>query len=290
MSLVHGPNCIESQFSYEKVIDIWMKFLPPIRPSLENRQVYEDYIKKIKHKENPKVLILGVTPELRRLAIKHCCVVAAADLHTVMIKAMNHLIDKFGVDRHNEIIVKSNWLAMPFRNGSYDLILGDCSINNLTKKETETLLTESKRLLKKDGYICMRVMVCSDEDERRSILNIFTEHRKSLPENRKRAFRDLYLDILCSMEAYDPVSQKSCITKARKEWRRLYSDNKISRQEFEAFEDVLAEGEYCPTLLKRSDLEEILNQHFKINCISDFGSRFMGCSPIYCLEPRIKSP
>jgi len=266
------------------VIDIWRKFPPPIRPSLDDQRVYEDCIKRIKGRKNPSVLILGVTPELRRLAIRYSCIVTAADIHTVMIKAMNYLMDNFGPVRHDEAVVKSNWLAMPFKRGSHDLIIGDCSINNLTRTETERLLIELKQLLKKDGYVCIRVMVRSDEGVQQKLLDIFTKYRKSLPENDVKIFRDLYLEILCSVEAYDCVCQKSSIAKARKEWRRLYRNAKISTQEFEAFEDFLAEGEYCPTLLKRSELEDILNQHYKIIWIKHDEARFIGCSPIYCLK------
>ena len=96
----------------------------------------------------------------------------------------------------------------------------------------------------------------------------------------------ILLKVFCSIEAYDPVSQKSSISKARKEWRRLYRSDKILKEEFEAFEDILAEGEYCPTLLKRSELERIFRQHFKIICIKHGSSRFLEYSPIYCLKPK----
>ncbi|MFX0116637.1 MAG: class I SAM-dependent methyltransferase [Candidatus Hodarchaeota archaeon] len=284
--MVHGPECIEAQFSWQEVLDIWKNFLPPIRPSIMDQQVYEGCIKKIKDRQGSSVLILGVTPELRMLAIKYCCRVVAVDLHTVMIKAMNRLMDTFEFVTCNEVIVKGYWLAMPFRRGEYDLILSDCSLNSLTKAETRRLLMEVKRLLKEDGYICMRVMIYPDEWTERSILDIFVKHRTRHRKNSKKILEDLYPEILCSIEAYDPISQKSSIAKARKEWRRLHHHNEISRLEFEAFEDVLAKGEYSPTILKRSEIQELLNQHFKTIYVKNGESKSMHCSPIYCLKPR----
>jgi len=284
--MVHGIECIEAQFSWQEVLDMWKNFLPPIRPSKMDQKVYEGCIKKIKNRQDSSVLILGVTPELRRLAIKHCCRVVAVDLHTVMIKAMNRLMDNFELVTCNEVIVKGYWLVMPFRKGEYDFILSDCSLNSLTKAETQRLLMELKRLLKKDGYVCMRVIIYPNKKIKQGILDIFMEYRKGHQENRKKIFEDLYLKILCSIQAYDHISRKSSIAKARKEWRRLYRCNEISRREFEAFEDVLAKGDYSPTILKASELEELLNQHFKIACVKGVESKLMGYSSIYCLEPR----
>lgn len=286
VNMVHGSECIEAQFSWREILEIWKNFLPPIRPSIMDQQVYEDYIKKIKPRQGSKVLILGVTPELRRLAFKHCCRVVAVDFHTVMIKAMNRLISDLEYAKYNEVIVKGYWLAMPFRRGEFDLILGDCSLNSLTKAETQSLLKELKRLLKKDGYMCMRVVIFPDKWKEQSILDIFKMNRRSHQKNSEKIFEDVYLQILCSLDVYDSISQKSSIAKARKEWRKLYRNNEISRQEFEAFESVLSKGDYSPIILKRSELEELLNRHFNIIDVKNGGSGTMGYSPIYCLKSK----
>lgn len=282
----HGSECIEVQFSWREVLQIWQKFLPPIRPSIKDQQVYEHYIKKIKPRQGSKVLILGVTPEVRKLALKHCCWVIAIDFHTVMIKAMNRLISDLEYSKSNEVIVKGDWLAMPFRREEFDLILSDCSLNSLTKTETKSLLKELKRLLKKDGYICMRIIIFPDKWKQQSILDILKMNRRKHQKNSEKIFEDLYLQILCSIDIYDSISRRSSISKARKEWRKLYSNNEISRQEFEAFESVLSKGNYSPVILRRSELEELLNRHFLINGIKKCGSKSIGFSPIYCLKSK----
>lgn len=263
---------------------MWRNFPPPIRPSIADQQVYEECIKKIRPTQESNVLILGVTPELRKLANKHNCRVVAIDLHAVMIKAMNRLMSNFEGAMCNETVVKGYWLAMPFKKREFRLILSDCSMNSLTRVESHRLLEELNWLLKEDGYIFMRVMIRSKEWTEQSILDVFKKNRPH-PESSKKAFEEMYPQILCSIEAHDPISSRSSIAKARKEWRRLYHRNEISKREFEIFEDVLPKGDYSPTLLKRSELEELLNQHFKIVSIENSKSRFVEYYPIYYLKP-----
>lgn len=283
--MVHGLECIEAQFSWHEVSDMWERFLPPIRPSPMEQQVYEECIKEIADGQGSSILILGVTPELRKLAVKYRCSVVAVDLHTVMIRAMNHLMDDLELVKRDEDIVKGYWLLMPFKRGQYDLILSDCSLNSLTKGEARSLLMELKQLLKEDGYLCMRVMICPEGCTERNILDIFMEHRKGHEEGRE-IFKDLYVRILCSVEAYEPISRKSSVTKARKKWRRLYRDGEISSREFEAFEKVLPKGEYSPTILKKSELEDLLMRHFELIHRRNAESELTRYSPIYFLKRR----
>lgn len=286
LRMVHGSECIESQFSWQEVLDIWKNFLPPIRPSITDQKAYEVLIKRIEPRQQSCVLLLGVTPELRKLANKHHFRVVAVDLHTVMIKAMDHLMNDLQHTTCNEAIIKGYWLALPFRRGTFDLVMNDCSLNSLTKVESQSLLEEMKWLLKEGGYVFMRVMTCSNEWRGQSILDIIKKQRRRHQENNKEFFENSYLQILCSIEAYDPINSRSSINDARREWRRLYNNNEISRREFEVFENVLGKGEYSPTILQRSELEELLSQNFRVICKENGQSGSMKYCPIYCLKPR----
>jgi len=282
--MVHGSECIESQFSWQEVLDIWKNFLSPIRPSIKDQQVYEALVKEIELGQESCALILGVTPELRKLANKYRFRVVAVDLHTVMIKAMNRLTSLEHATC-NEAIVKGYWLSLPFAKRKFDLVLSDCSLNSLTKIESQRLLEEIKWLLEEDGHVIMRVMTCSKEWRGQSILDVIKKQRRRQLGN-SELFENSYLQILCSSEAYDQITSQSSIIKARIEWRRLYCSNEISRREFEAFENVLGKGAYSPTVLERSELEELLKHHFKVISVEYGQSKSMKYCPIYCLKSR----
>jgi ubiquinone/menaquinone biosynthesis C-methylase UbiE len=285
--MIHGSNCIESQFSWTEVLEIWKKFIPPIRPSIKEQRIYEHYFDKIKNRRNVKVLILGVTPELRNLVSKSYCNCIVIDFHSVMIKAMNHIIKESRYNRGNkEFVIKGDWFCMPFQSHEFDLILGDCSLNSLRRNELGPLFEELGRLLKIDSYLCMRIVTIPNKLQRQRICDIFEMNRMKNQVISQNIFEDLYLQILFSVEAYNTNTKRSSISKARKEWRKLYFDNKIAKQEYEAFEGILSKGEYAPLILRRNELEDLFKNYFHIIHIKNKDSNGGGYSPIYCLKSK----
>jgi ubiquinone/menaquinone biosynthesis C-methylase UbiE len=284
--MVHDFECIENQFSWKEVLEIWKNFIPPIRPSIEEQEIYKEYIRKMKNRKKSNVLILGVTPELRKLVSEYFLNVIAIDFHTIMIKTMNQITKDLGYSNFNEVIIKGDWFSMPFRENKFDLILGDCSLNSIRNEEITEFFKELERLLKINGYICMRIMTIPDELKKFRILDIFKMNRMKNQKNSEKIFEDLYLHILCSIDAYDSNTRRSSISKARKEWRKLYSNNMITKQEFEAFESILSKGEYSPLILKRTELEDLINNHFNLVSIKNICSKSIDYSPIYCLKSK----
>ena len=71
----------------------WKKYYtPPGQPSKDDQKTYLKYIKEVlKNKKEPKVLILGATPELRDLLAKTRAEVTIIDILMEMISAMSQL-------------------------------------------------------------------------------------------------------------------------------------------------------------------------------------------------------
>ncbi len=101
-------------------LKIWAEIKQPIRPSESELQFYENYVNKISELDNPKMLILGSTPEFRDMAIKYGMQSVCADLGKPIWEAMKHFMTEQGEDE----LLHCDWLKLP-ENNKYDLILLD---------------------------------------------------------------------------------------------------------------------------------------------------------------------
>jgi hypothetical protein len=246
----------------------WKTFLPPVRPSKKFLQVYEEDIRKIENNKNSQVLILGATPELRMLALKHQCKVTVVDINMMVIKAMEHLMDYKQVDKNNEVIVISNWLDLSSEIGSFDLILGDGSINELGLDEHETLFLKLKQVLKPHGYVSTKIQLpYPDGQDPMPMLDVLENYQRIPEQTKTNPFSDLVLKLFYSKESFDEKTRESSSKKVIEELHRLENQKKIKRTEFEVlfeFFEYIAAWDYRCTLPKRAELEKILSKHFSI--------------------------
>jgi cyclopropane fatty-acyl-phospholipid synthase-like methyltransferase len=255
---------------YERVkqyVEYW-KTQKAYRPTPEALEVYGDHMKMISGRDDPKVLILGVTPELRMLALNHGCRVTAVDFDMVVVSAMSDFMDYTKVDQRKEIILKCDWLTMPLEKHSYDLILADGSFNVLTNlTDYEKLLTKINEFLKPNGYVSIRIGGCPDNWTPTKVIDILNEHRIRVGNfmNVSKS-PELTFKMMFSLEAYDEKSSQMSYDKLLEEIRRLFENQKITKNEFdnllESYSFLRFWKKRTVTLPRKETAEELFMKQF----------------------------
>lgn len=129
-------------------------------PIKEELKVYEEFFKIAKgDKKQVRTLVLGGTPELRDLTIKHGSETVAIDVSPKLLLSLTNVM-KYKYDDKNKFIV-GDWLDMHkfFEPNSFDIILSDASVNNAPFKKWDILFKIIIKLLKEDGYFINRQIV-----------------------------------------------------------------------------------------------------------------------------------
>ncbi|MEM2936114.1 MAG: class I SAM-dependent methyltransferase, partial [Candidatus Bathyarchaeia archaeon] len=144
-------------FSHEEVGERWKKTGSPYSASVNEQQIYDRFFgEAAEHGDDPKMVVLGVTPELRKLGHKYGYQVTCVDFSPMWINAMDILM---GEEGERDIIVRCNWLETPLEKGRYDVVVGDGSINMVELKDWDRLLKIIHDLLKPGGYFITRTLV-----------------------------------------------------------------------------------------------------------------------------------
>ena len=128
-----------------------------MRPSREELVRYEKAVLEVKPRHSSTALILGSTPELRSLALKHHLETTGCDIDDGVWKALTSLRTVEG----EEDFIHGNWLNLP-ESRRYDFILGDCSFNMLTWDEMKKLAAKVRTLLKEDGVSIQRIQAAPE--------------------------------------------------------------------------------------------------------------------------------
>lgn len=133
--------------------NVWKKVEPPFCPSKGEVMFYEKAVKKILKRKNPKVLVLGSTPEIRDLLAKYKKLeVYIIDAGVPVYRAMTRLMKR---KNKQEKLVVGDWLKMPFKKDTFDLNLSHGAFSVIDLKNHEKFYKNIKRVIKKDGYVVM---------------------------------------------------------------------------------------------------------------------------------------
>ena len=135
----------------------WASVTPPMRPSPVEMARYEKALLEAKPAAGASVLILGSTPELRSLALKHGLATTGCDIDDGVWKALTSLRAFEG----EEGFIRGNWLNLA-ESVRYDVILADCSFNMLTWEEMPILAAKVRALLKEDGVSIQRIQAAPE--------------------------------------------------------------------------------------------------------------------------------
>lgn len=200
--------------SPKRISEIWRGFAeayanlgPPLAPCAEDRQFMEQAARNwaAGHPgERLMALLLGVTPLLARMAWPAGAFLTAADRSHAMIGAIWP-----GDAASVRGAVQADWLALPVRDRSLDLVLGDGLLNGLRYPEGYRALALAVRaVLKSGGILALRAFVrpLVSEDPRLVIAEIV----------RSATFHQFKLRLLMAMQ---PSPEVGCdLSRVHRYW------------------------------------------------------------------------
>lgn len=169
--------------AWDKIADNYSIIIPPGRPSQDDCRIYGMLIKEaLKGRKRPKIMLMGATPELRRVLYTFQLLqkadVLCLDINLHIYKAMGKSIMKFSKPR--EKFLKRSWLSTNFKSKSLDLVVGDEVICNVRSKKHEDLFKEVSRILKDDGFWITKHDIYTKKTEKKNARKILEEITKKI--------------------------------------------------------------------------------------------------------------
>ncbi|MFA5993025.1 MAG: class I SAM-dependent methyltransferase [Candidatus Pacearchaeota archaeon] len=159
---------------YSPIAKAWAHYPSPARPSKEEIDFYEKSILKVSQNKDIKVLILGVTPELRDICTKYKLDVTLVDISKDMAEAMENLVKN---KNPKEKIVIANWLDMKF-DTKFDLVMGDIVINLFGLEDWDLFLKKIKNTLVENGHFLTRLMLDSPLRKNVTLAEMITQFKQ----------------------------------------------------------------------------------------------------------------
>ncbi len=255
---------------------------PPTAPSIGEQKTYEKFLKQaLKNKKNPKVLILGVTPELRNIALKNNCQVVSIDISQEIIKAMKTSIKYKGFKK--EKVINDNWLTVPLLKNSFDLVMGDAPLTNLLSvNEVRKLLFKVRKVLKPDGFLLLRELIHLS-NKKAPFKKIVSDYRKN-----KIKWEDFFMDLRFYTffnKAYNPKNKLLSADKIFQEIEKKYQQGELTKKEYQRI--MILESRIKNLVLFKGKFAKLLKENFSIISIKiDKEFRFSQYLPIYLLKNK----
>jgi SAM-dependent methyltransferase len=140
----------------------WRLLGPPLRPAPEDVQVSLALVQRWAPPRSPRALLLGVTPELATMAWPEGTRLWALERNPDMIASV---LPTARLPAGAEA-VGGDWRAMPFADGSFDIVLGDGCFTTLRFPEDHRVVAaEVRRVLAAGGLLIIRLFVAPEERE-----------------------------------------------------------------------------------------------------------------------------
>lgn len=255
---------------------------PPIAPGKGDLRIYDKFFKEtIKNNKRPKVLILGVTPELRDLAFNYSSQVVSVDISK---EAIDIFRDMTKTKSKDEVIIQANWLTVPLRKNYFDVVMGDGSFTNLSDLKSQKLLFKKVfELLKVGGYLIMRELV-RPQDHKLGLREIIKKYR----EDETYAFPDFYMDMRFMAYFNNAYNKKHKTISAQivfKEIEKSFKKGDLNNKEYGELNSLISSVNNV--YQKESELKNMFKNYFKLvssERSSDF--HFTKYLPVYCLRRK----
>lgn len=156
---------------------VWQKIGPPWRPAAKDIRFWEKQIREIQKHKNPKVLILGSTPEIRVMLAKNNISPTLLEANRPMYEAMSNL---YKINTAKEKLVVGNWLDADkyFPKNGFDVVMGDLPHCNIEYAKWPSFFTAAHNILKPGGYFLLST-VNYDYSERQTIKEMLDKYRKN---------------------------------------------------------------------------------------------------------------
>jgi SAM-dependent methyltransferase len=152
----------------------WSYIKSPLRPCAEDvalfNDVFNSHFDSYEHNQEKTILLFGVTQELALHAWTTPLYLIGIDNNLAMIKNV------WPSQTTTRQVLCGDWLNLPFRKASIDIVMGDGGLTLLSFPRTyKTLAAEIKRVLKPDGLFCIRLFVRPQKTEQ--LQEVFTALR-----------------------------------------------------------------------------------------------------------------
>ncbi len=216
---------------WQVMAERWEKYYTePGRPTKGDLAAYRKFIKQaIKGKNQPRVLVLGATPELRDLLYELKCEVTIIDAAAAMVQAMT------GLKKHRsapEKVVISDWIDNPLKADYFDVIVGDIILANIPRQKQPEFLRGLARMLKPGGYFISRFFVAPDKFEPLPLDKFLAECKKFLPKHRNSAMEMIFAAYKTIFDTkkrlFDLAAFKNGLKKYWRCDKFVYPDQKIN--------------------------------------------------------------
>lgn len=187
-------------------------------------------------KKRVRVLNLGMTPELRNLALGLGCEVVAVDINFDMIVNLEHNI-RDNTSLHN-MILRCDWLKIDqfLRPDTFDIVSGDGVIAQVTLQQAPLLIKNIALLLKSGGYFISRVDVFQPNFSTMTVdqlLKLYRQKKISLIEF-------ALATVWYSEHAKKLYNPRTGLQKTYKFWdimQDYYEEGKLTKVEYQAIEE-----------------------------------------------------
>lgn len=140
----------------------WQRVGPPLRPSRPDHTLLENVIQKWHSKNgSPRVLVLGVTPEMARLNWP-----AGTDL--LAVDHSQRMIDEVwpGYPSPGEGVLCANWLDLALKKHSRNIVVSDGPFGVLRYPfEYQKLLQSLRDILQPEGFFAFRIFTSPEIKE-----------------------------------------------------------------------------------------------------------------------------
>lgn len=256
----------------------------PMAPSEEVLRIHRNNLSRIIRRfKNPRMLVLGATPELRDLGLRMGFEVIAADLNWNMIKKMNELV---GIkNREKEIIIKGNWLNIPLRENYFHCVVSDVSINNLAFNDFSKLFKKLQNILVAGGCVSLKEVVHPNGYKQ---INSF-EKNVELYRKGKLFFNDFYLRarfMTFHDKTYNKKTKTNSAEKVFEELKRTHKRGVINKSEFKNLYRFY--NSISHTILKKSEFLKIFGRCFKLISIKQSDSDKYDFYPLKVFFGKVK--
>ncbi len=223
---------MSKRINIKDYVEFWRNLPLEIKPLPSTIQFWEDKIQEIlQQNKNPRALVLGVTPEIRDLLAKYKINTICLDINPIMIKAMALIIKR---KNFKEKIIVGNWLKMPFKENSFDLVLSDCPQDNLAFQKWDSFFENVSRVLKSGGYWLLGATYFKGFKEGISLIQFIKSYRKNPKMFKNSSWKFYYILKLSShREFYNRESRVVDWTLIDKKLKQLYEDWQISKKELD---------------------------------------------------------
>jgi SAM-dependent methyltransferase len=143
-----------SEAHWPHIAQLWHQVTLPLRPSNFDLAIYQSILDGLKHADPLRILVLGVTPEIRCLNAPLTTVWRSVDRSRDMIK--------YVWPGNPDEVQCTTWDAMDFPTASFDIVFCDGGLCLLAYPDQHTALAEKlSTMLRPGGQFIIRLF-CSD--------------------------------------------------------------------------------------------------------------------------------